>query len=124
MAKRANVAQPSEGRHAAGNPQAEDGRGEALARAALTAKPSELDVSLSLRDMMRDANGEVVLFNDSNLRSLTLLTNAQRTGQGQAKSHVTASGADVTGYRYISFDDGTTLYFHPDLEIVVRNEAG
>lgn len=81
-------------------------------------------VALDLTDLVSDANGEVVLFNDSGLRSLALGVDAAVVAEGRSGRHVTASGEDVTGYRYMAFDNGLRLYFRPDLELIlVRKQA-
>ena len=76
-------------------------------------------VVLSLSDLVSDANGEVVLFNDSGLRSLALGVDAAVVGEGKAGRHVTAAGEDVSGYRYMAFDNGVKLYFRPELELIL-----
>ena len=78
---------------------------------------------LALAEVIGDANGEVVVFNDSNLPSLTLRTDAAVVAEGQAAPHVTAAGADVAGCRFVTFDNGLTLYFQKGLELVVRPAA-
>jgi hypothetical protein len=75
---------------------------------------------LVLAELIGDANGEVVVFNDSNLRSLTLRTDAAVVADGQAAPHVTAAGADVAGCRFVTFENGLTLYFQKGLELVVQ----
>lgn len=81
-------------------------------------------LDLSLNDLIQDANGEVVVFNDSNFRNLALTTNSQVIAEGQAQSHVTAVGEDVSGFKFISFDNGMTLYYEPHLEVTVRADHG
>ncbi|MCS6878561.1 MAG: hypothetical protein N2038_12840 [Geminicoccaceae bacterium] len=85
-------------------------------------EPDEEIVTLALSDLVQDANGEIVLFNDSHLRRLALLTEANELARGEAPHHVTAAGEDVTGFRYVTFDNGVTLYYQPDLELLVRHE--
>jgi hypothetical protein len=75
---------------------------------------------LALGELIGDANGEVVVFNDSNLRSLTLRTDAAVVAEGRAAPHVTAAGADVTGCRFVTFAGGLTLYVPAGLELVVQ----
>jgi hypothetical protein len=74
---------------------------------------------LDLADLMLDQNGEVVLFNDSNLRSLTLRTEARLVRRGEVGRHVTATGEDVSGFHYLAFDNGAKIFFRPGLEVVV-----
>lgn len=81
------------------------------------------EVVLPLSAMISDASGEVVLFNDSGLRSLVVRTDAQLTGKGQSPRHVTAGGDDVSGFRFMTFDNGIKLYYHPDLDLVLTRET-
>ena len=77
--------------------------------------------ALDLGDLVSDKEGEVVLFNDSGLRSLVVRTSAEVVDEGEAKRHVTAAGEDVTGFRYVAFDNGLKLYYQPDLELVLQH---
>ena len=97
---------------------------------AVDARPSatsveggELDIVLALTDLLQDANGEVVLFNDSGLRSLALSTDALVVAEGQATRHVTAAGEDVSGFRYVAFDTGLKLFYQPGLDLILVQEA-
>lgn len=81
-------------------------------------------VVVALSDLVSDANGEVVLFNDSSLRSLALGVDAAVVDEGKAGRHVTASGDDVSGYRYVAFDNGVKLFFRPELELVLVRKEG
>jgi hypothetical protein len=88
------------------------------------ADTAELDagaeVVLHLSDLLRDAKGEIVVYNDSGFRTLAIATEAKVVASGQSGRHVTAVGADVSGFRYITFDDGTTLYYPEGVELVTR----
>jgi hypothetical protein len=75
-------------------------------------------------DLVSDANGEVVLFNDSGLRSLALGVDAAVVAEGKSGRHVTAAGEDVSGYRYMAFDNGVKLFFRPELELVLVRKEG
>ena len=77
---------------------------------------------LALDDLMRDQNGEVVLFNDSGLRSLALTTDSAVVEDGQAGKHVTAAGEDVSGFRYLLFANGLRLYYQQGLDVLVLDE--
>jgi len=74
-------------------------------------------VTLNLSDLIPDANGEVVLFNDSQVRSLELAADSVVVGEGIAENHVTVAQDDVTGFRYLAFANGLTLYYDPNLKI-------
>src|SRR3954447_17842026 len=64
---------------------------------------------IDLADLMLDQNGEVVLFNDSTLRALPLRTGAGLVRRGEVGRHVTATGEDVSGFHYITFDNGVKI---------------
>ncbi len=76
-------------------------------------------LELALSDLISDANGEVVLFNDSGFRTLALSTEQTVVADGQAKAHVTASGEDVSGFNFVTFDNGVTLYFQDGLDVIL-----
>jgi hypothetical protein len=79
-------------------------------------------IVLSLSDLVRDDNGEVVLFNDSGLRALAVSTNAAVVAEGEAGRHVTAAGEDVSGFRYVAFDNGLKLFYQPGLDLILMQE--
>ncbi len=79
-------------------------------------------MALSLGDLVGDANGEVVLYNDSNQRTLAVSSPVQPAAWGKAGSHVMADGTDVSGFRYVRFPNGLTLFYPPDLQLVVVPE--
>jgi hypothetical protein len=78
------------------------------------------EIEIRLADLIGDEAGEIVLFNDSSARSLGVLTEDRVVGSGRADRHVTASGADVTGFRFIRFENGLTIYFEDGLGVIVR----
>lgn len=77
---------------------------------------------LALDDLVRDQNGEVVLFNNSGLRSLALSAGSPVIEDGEAGKHTTAAGEDVSGFRYLLFANGLRLYFQPGLDVLVQQE--
>ncbi|HMR29788.1 MAG TPA: hypothetical protein PKA13_04740 [Geminicoccaceae bacterium] len=79
-------------------------------------------LTLRLEDLLQDDNGEVVLFNDSGLRALAVATDAGIVAEGSSGHHVTAAGEDVSGFHYVTFDTGLTLYYQNGLEVIVRGE--
>lgn len=91
-----------------------------MARGGLTPEP----LSLRLGDLIEDNNGEVVLFNDSALSLLQLEADAAVVAEGTSGPHQTAAGDDVTGFRYVAFDNGLTLYYQDGLDLVIRADAG
>lgn len=88
-------------------------------RAGNDARP---EVELTMADLVSDDNGEIVFFNDSGFRTLGITTDASVVADGQAGRHVTASGADVSGYKFVTFDNGLTLYFERGLDLIVRQQ--
>lgn len=98
--------------------------GEAAEAVIPGVEPGDTFPSLRLGDLIQDEHGEVVLFNDSGLRAMALETDAGVVAQGAAEPHVTASGDDVSGFRYMSFANGLTLYYQDGLDLIVRSEHG
>ncbi len=91
--------------------------GEALARGA------QESVLLELEDLLPDASGEVVLFAGEEL-PVNIVSHEPVTLTGIAEAHVTATGVDVTGLHFYSFEGGITLYSPTDLLIVSDHGAG
>ena len=81
------------------------------------------EVRLALADLIGDDNGEIVFFNDSGLRSLTIQTDAVVVDSGRAEAHTTAGGEDVTGFNFVTFDHGLTLYFEEGLDLVIAADS-
>lgn len=86
--------------------------------------PAGADVELAMEDLVSDANGEVVIFNDSGFRTLALHTESTVVARGQRERHVTAGGEDVSGFRFVTFDNGLTLYFDEGLSLIVAAGEG
>lgn len=84
----------------------------------------EAEVELDLADLVGDANGEVVFFNDSGFRTLGLSADAAVVADGRSGRHVTAEGADVSGLNYVTFANGLTLYYGSDIDVIVRRPSG
>jgi hypothetical protein len=103
---------------------AADGRGQADDAIGALAAPAGLsaasEVELAMSDLVADANGEIVLFNDSGLRRLAIATDAAVLGDGRSGPHRTATGQDVGGFRFLTFDNGVRLYYDAELDVVVR----
>ena len=72
--------------------QGDDGR---VGDGAFTTDVAEAELMLS--DLVGDANGEVVIFNDFGFRTVAIRTEATVVAEGEAAKHVTASGEDVSG---------------------------
>lgn len=97
---------------------------EAIWRASLDparARPTAMaEAELALSDLVADADGEVVFFNDSGLRRLAIATDAAVVGDGRAGVHRTAAGQNVRGFCFLTFDNGVTFYYEAGLDVVVR----
>lgn len=74
-------------------------------------------VVLELGDLLPDSSGEIVLFAGEDV-SVNLLTRETITGFGIADPHVTATGVDVTGLHFYSFESGLTVYSVNDILII------
>jgi hypothetical protein len=79
--------------------------------------PDADSVVLELGDLLPDSLGEVVLFMGEDM-SVNILTRETITGFGIADPHVTATGVDVTGLHFYSFEGGLTVYSASDILIV------
>ncbi|MGI9493326.1 MAG: hypothetical protein ACR2QF_13090 [Geminicoccaceae bacterium] len=75
------------------------------------------EIELALDDLISDDNGEIVFFNDSGFRTLSIATRSSVISDGQASDHLTAAGEDVSGFNYVTFDNGLTLYFEEGLNL-------
>ena len=40
---------------------------------------------------------------------------------GRAQAHVTATGEDVSGFKFVRFDNGLTLYFEEGLHLILAS---
>ena len=93
------------------------GDGAGIAEDAFHTPAAEAELTLS--DLVADANGEVVIFNDSGFRTVSIRAGAAVVAEGEAAKHVTASGEDVSGFKYVTFDNGVTLYFPVGLDLIL-----
>jgi hypothetical protein len=120
--KQTRAPHPDRSEHASG---AADRAGDAARPAEAHPAPAgpavmAAEVELAMSDLMGDANGEVVFFNDSDLRRLAITTDAAVVSNGHAGAHRTAAGQDVSGFRFVTFDNGLTLYYQTGLDVVLR----
>jgi hypothetical protein len=88
-----------------------------------TSATGAAEVQLALADLVSDANGEVVVFNDSGFRTMAIRTEAAVTADGRVQRHVTASGEDVSGFKYVTFDNGVTLYYPDGLDLILEPDG-
>ena len=78
------------------------------------------EVELAVADLVTDANGEVVIFNDSGFRTLALHADSGVVESGRVATHVTAGGEDVSGFNYVTFENGMTVYYPEGLDVTVE----
>lgn len=77
------------------------------------------ELILSLKDIVSDGNGDVVLLDDAGLTRLAIATDAPVVTEGISLSHTVATGEDVSGFAYVTFATGLTLYYPEGLELAV-----
>ena len=80
-------------------------------------EPDSEPLILSLEDLLPDVEGEVVLLAEDGL-PLSVVAEQPLTDSGIVEQHVTATGVDVEGLHYYSFENGLTLYSDIDIVIV------
>ena len=92
-----------------------------FAAAAVTShpQPGSGELILSLEDIVSDGNGDVVLLDDAGLTRLAIATDASVVTEGISLSHTVATGEDVSGFAYVTFATGLTLYYPEGLELAV-----
>jgi hypothetical protein len=84
---------------------------------AASAPAADDSLVLSIADLLPDAQGEIVLFNDAGLSALSIVGALPVTGSGIADQHATAEGIDVSGMAYYRFETGLTLYYPSDVTL-------
>jgi hypothetical protein len=84
----------------------------------------EGQLALSLVDLLPDADGNVVLFNDAGVTEMAIVTENAVVNSGIANDQAHVENGDVAGMAYYSFDSGTTLYFPVDVHVSVIPETG
>lgn len=77
---------------------------------------------LELADLLPDDAGEVVLMAGEDV-AVNLQSDEPMTESGVSEAHVTASGVDVTGHHFYSFEGGVTIYSPHDLLVVTETES-
>lgn len=73
-------------------------------------------LSLDLNELLAGDTGEVVLASDDqmSLRSSSFVNEA-----GIVEQHVTAEGQDVSGFAFMSFDTGVTVYYPSGADLIL-----
>lgn len=81
-------------------------------------------IALSLDDLLPDANGNVVLFNDAGVTEMSIVAERPVVDSGIAGEGAGTTGsADVAGMAYYSFDSGPTLYCPLDLHVSIISDT-
>lgn len=111
------------------DPRSAAGRGRqseagAKDRVPAARRAAAAEMELALADLVGDERGEVVLFNDSAFRTLALKAEVGVVANGLAARHVTAGGDNVTGFRFVTFANGVTLYYREGLDLIVHGPGG
>ncbi len=76
---------------------------------------------VAVTDLQPGASGEVVLFNDSAFRDMVLEAPSPDYEAGVVRSHVTAEGIDVSGFRFLRFNDGLVVFHTSDTSVTVES---
>ena len=86
----------------------------------VAASAAEPIMVLTLRDLVPDAAGEVAIQSFGvPAVGIEAGETVAITGSGTVAAHVTAAGEDVSGYRFYAFDNGMTVYFPPDMVVLM-----
>jgi hypothetical protein len=80
-------------------------------------------ITLSLGDLLPDANGEIVILSDGDSLHLSIVTDLRICEAGISGEHLTADGVDVAGLCFFAFEGGTKLYYPADLDVTVSSSA-
>lgn len=86
----------------------------------VSAPATEPIMVLTLADLVPDAAGEVAI-QSFGVPTVGIEAGEQVavTGSGTVEAHVTAAGEDVSGYHFYAFDNGMTVYFPPDMLVLM-----
>lgn len=79
-------------------------------------------LSLSLADLLPDAHNEIVILDGSG-SSLAVVTDHAVVSHGISGDHVTASGLDVSGLAYCTFEGGVTVFYPATHRLIVTNDT-
>jgi hypothetical protein len=86
-------------------------------RATAAGKEDEM-VTLSLKELLPDDGGEIVIQNQAGI-DITVLTDEAITERGIEESHVTCTGYDVSGFAYCRFAGGITVFYPRALSLCI-----
>ncbi len=74
--------------------------------------------------LVPDDRGEVVLFDDSHIGTVVVESDRPVLERGRVRRHRTDGGDDVSGWNFVRFADGPTLYYPPHLTLTVVEPEG
>lgn len=77
---------------------------------------SAATATLVIEDLLANDQGEVVLDGGG---AVAIQTDGHVVDAGHSEGHVTSNGDDVSGYAYLTFDSGLTLFYPDDTDVVV-----
>lgn len=77
---------------------------------------------LRMDELLPDSGGEVVLMDDVG-EGFAIVTHDHISGQGIAEPHITASGLDVNGYSFTTFDSGITIFYPSESKLLVLPDS-
>lgn len=86
------------------------------------AEGAENFLILRMDELLPDSGGEVVLLDDAG-EGFAIVTQDHVAGQGVAEPHVTASGLDVNGFSFTTFDSGITIFYPSESKLLVVPET-
>lgn len=92
-----------------------------LTTAQASARKDEM-LTLSLKELLPDEGGEVVIHNQAGTDT-TVLTDDPVTARGIEQDHVTCAGHDVSGFAYCRFAGGITVFYPRSHSLCVQDES-
>lgn len=79
-------------------------------------------LTLSLKELLPDEGGEVVIHNQTG-DDTTVLTDDPVTERGIERDHITRAGYDVSGFAYCRFAGGITVFYPRSHSLCVQDES-
>ena len=74
--------------------------------------------------LVPDRRGEIVLYDDSHAGTLLLESRRPVLERGRVRHHRTLGGDDVSGWNFLRFADGPTLYYPPGVTLTLVEPEG
>lgn len=87
-------------------------------------KAPSIPITLSIDDLLPDANGEIVIVSGGDNPQLSIISPIPVCDAGIAAHHVTAEGIDVAGWAFFAFEGGMRLYYSPDIDLTIAPPQG